>query len=112
MSDNTNASPALTERLAEVVRAKHRFFTARALVLAGLGCLLLGTVIIGADVGLAFGPMGRWLGFGLLVLALGLILGSRLVMPCRRYHEHEAVRDLESACDGRSEERRVGKECS
>jgi hypothetical protein len=93
-------SPRLTQRLWQVVRAKRRFFTARALVLASLACLLLAAVIIGADIVFAFGPAGRWLTFVLVVLAMLLILTVRLVLPWRRYHEHQAVRDLESACAG------------
>jgi hypothetical protein len=93
-------SPHLTERLWQVVRAKRRFFATRALLLAGLASLLLAAALIGADVALAFGPAGRWLAFALVALSALLVLTARLVLPWTHYREHEAVRDLESACDG------------
>lgn len=96
--DLPTLSADLTAHLAGVVRAKRRFFAARALVVAGLCCLLLAAAIITADVGFAFGPLARWLAFGFVLSALGLILAGWLVRPCQRYREHEAVHDLEAAC--------------
>jgi hypothetical protein len=93
-------SPRLTRHLWQVVRAKRRFLAARALVLAGLSCLSLAAAIVCTDVVLAFGPGARWLAFTFVLLAAVLVLAARLVRPWRRYGEHAAVRDLESACDG------------
>ncbi|MCX7044610.1 MAG: hypothetical protein NTX50_03855 [Candidatus Sumerlaeota bacterium] len=83
------------KKIGAYMRRKKTFFAERALTAAGVACLALAGAVAFTDALLVLPPVARWTAFGVLIAVGAAILVARFLAPSLRFHQREAIRELE-----------------